>query len=448
MIINNNPETVSTDFDTADRLYFEPLTEEDVLAVAMREKVDGIIVQFGGQTAINLAETLALHGLPVLGTAMSAIDLAEDREKCHELWSTWPFPGRSGAALSLQEAMDRTALASPLVVRPSYVLGGRAMEIVESEEELYRYLKLAVSISKEHPVLIDRYLNGKELEVDAVSDGTNVIIPGILEHIERAGVHSGDSIAVYPAPSISAKEAETVAYYTTSICRALGIRGVVNIQYVIYKGQVYALEVNPRGSRTLPLLSKVTGVPLVELAVRAMLGESLRDNPYGLGLLPNKPYFAVKAPVFSFAKLKNVEVLLGPEMRSTGEVLGVGLDLKTAVCKALLGAGLALKKERKVLATQNGEILPLLEKLKEMGAEYEICTDYEKNREKLARGQYGLVVACDKSRSDFLLRRQAVEYGIPAVSSPDTLRLIVENMDADLTEKPLELSECLEGNLC
>lgn len=319
------------------------------------------------------------------------------------------------------------------------------MEIVESEEELYRYLKLAVSISKEHPVLIDRYLNGKELEVDAVSDGTNVIIPGILEHIERAGVHSGDSIAVYPAPSISAKEAETVAYYTTSICRALGIRGVVNIQYVIYKGQVYVLEVNPRGSRTLPLLSKVTGVPLVELAVRAMLGESLRDNPYGLGLLPNKPYFAVKAPVFSFAKLKNVEVLLGPEMRSTGEVLGVGLDLKTAVCKALLGAGLALKKERKVLATQNGEILPLLEKLKEMGAEYEICTDYEKNREKLARGQYGLVVACDKSRSDFLLRRQAVEYGIPAVSSPDTLRLIVENMDADLTgEKPLELSECLE----
>ncbi|HPT61114.1 MAG TPA: carbamoyl-phosphate synthase large subunit [Bacillota bacterium] len=451
VIINNNPETVSTDFDTADRLYFEPLTEEDVLAVAMREKVDGIIVQFGGQTAINLAETLALHGLPVLGTAMSAIDLAEDREKCHELLEHLAIPqAEGGAAFSLQEAMGiGLRLGFPLVVRPSYVLGGRAMEIVESEEELYRYLKLAVSISKEHPVLIDRYLNGKELEVDAVSDGTNVIIPGILEHIERAGVHSGDSIAVYPAPSISAKEAETVAYYTTSICRALGIRGVVNIQYVIYKGQVYVLEVNPRGSRTLPLLSKVTGVPLVELAVRAMLGESLRDNPYGLGLLPNKPYFAVKAPVFSFAKLKNVEVLLGPEMRSTGEVLGVGLDLKTAVCKALLGAGLALKKERKVLATQNGEILPLLEKLKEMGAEYEICTDYEKNREKLARGQYGLVVACDKSRSDFLLRRQAVEYGIPAVSSPDTLRLIVENMDADLTgEKPLELSECLEGNLC
>lgn len=451
VIINNNPETVSTDFDTADRLYFEPLTEEDVLAVALREKVDGIIVQFGGQTAINLAETLALYGLPVLGTAMSAIDLAEDREKCHEFLEHLGIPqAEGGSAFSLQEAMGiGLKLGFPLVVRPSYVIGGRAMEIVRSEDELYRYLKLAVSISSDHPVLVDRYLAGKELEVDAVSDGTNVIIPGILEHIERAGIHSGDSVAVYPTIGITKNEEEKIALYTTSICRALGIRGVVNIQYVIYNNQIFILEINPRGSRTLPMLSKVTGVPLVELAVRAMLGESLRDNPYGLGLLPPKPYFAVKAPVFSFAKLKNVEVLLGPEMRSTGEVLGLGINLKTAIYKALVGTGLVLKTGDKVLATGNHELLPQLEKLKEKGVLFEICTDYTLSRDRLRNGDFDLVVVPDRSREDFLLRRQAVEYGIPTVTSLDTLRLITENMDIDLTEcKPYELKEYLGGRIC
>ncbi len=434
VIINNNPETVSTDFDTADRLYFEPLTKEDVISVAEKEKVDGIIVQFGGQTAINLAGDLALEGLPVLGTAISAIDLAEDREKCHAILEHLGIPqSEGGACISLQEAMGiGLKLGFPLIVRPSYVLGGRAMEIVHNEEELYHYLQLAVEISEDHPVLVDRYLSGKEIEVDAVSDGTNVIIPGILEHIERAGIHSGDSIAVYPAFSLTKSEKELITRYTTSICRAFGIRGVVNIQFVLYKNRVYLLEINPRGSRTLPIMTKATGVPLIELAIQAMLGESLRNNPFGLGLLPDKSYYAVKVPVFSFAKLGNVEVLLGPEMRSTGEVLGLGLDLKTAMYKALLSANLSLKDGARVLATQNGELTPLLQKLQSKGVLVEVCKDYNKASSALKKGEFNLLIAPDRKKEDFILRRQAVEYGIPTISSPDTLEAILAGMDAFL----------------
>ncbi len=446
VIVNNNPETVSTDFDTADRLYFEPLTAEDVLAVANEEAVDGVIVQFGGQTAINLASTLALEGLPVLGTAISAIDLAEDREKCHEILKHLGIPqAEGGAAISLQEAMGiGLKLGFPLVVRPSYVLGGRAMEVVHNEEELYRYLQLAVEITEDHPVLVDRYLAGKEIEIDAVSDGTNVIIPGIMEHVERAGIHSGDSIAVYPASTLSSQEEMTIARYTTSICRAFGIRGVVNIQYVLYNKQIYILEINPRGSRTLPIMSKVTGVPLVELAIKAMLGESLRNNPYGLGLLPKKSYYAVKAPVFSFAKLGNVEVALGPEMRSTGEVLGLGNDLQTAMHKALVSAGISLNSGDRVLATTNGELTPILECLQKNGVEVEICKDYALNQKRLKNGDFNLLVAPDKTRENFLLRRQAVEYGIPTISSPDTLKAVLEGMQATL-KAPLSLNEYLGG---
>ncbi len=434
VIINNNPETVSTDFDTADRLYFEPLTKEDVLSVAEKEKVDGIIVQFGGQTAINLAGHLALEGLPVLGTAISAIDLAEDREKCQAILAHLAIPqAEGGACISLQEAMGiGLKLGFPLIVRPSYVLGGRAMEIVYNEEDLYHYLQLAVEISEDHPVLVDRYLSGKEIEVDAVSDGTNVMIPGILEHIERAGIHSGDSIAVYPAFSLTKSEKDLIVRYTTSICRAIGIRGVVNIQFVLYKNRVYLLEINPRGSRTLPIMTKATGVPLIELAIRAMLGESLRNNPFGLGLLPDKPYYAVKVPVFSFEKLGNVEVLLGPEMRSTGEVLGLGPDLKTAMYKALLSANLSLKNGARVLATQNGELTPLLQKLQSKGVSVEVCQDYSKASARLKRGEFNLLIAPDRKKEDFILRRQAVEYGIPTISSPDTLEAIMAGMEANL----------------
>lgn len=446
IIVNNNPETVSTDFDTADRLYFEPLTAEDVLAVAEREDVDGLIVQFGGQTAINLAPTLALAGLPILGTALSAIDLAEDRKKCHELLNHLGIPqAEGGAAYSLQEAMGiGLKLGFPLMVRPSYVIGGRAMEIVHNEEELYRYLKLAVEITEDQPVLVDRYLEGKEIEIDAVSDGTNLIIPGILEHIERAGIHSGDSIGVYPAFSLSEEDEKKIVRYTTSICRSLGIRGVVNIQFVLYQNQIYCLEINPRASRTLPIMSKVTGIPLIELAIKVMLGESLRDNPYGLGLIKKKPYYAVKMPVFSFEKLGNVEVLLGPEMRSTGEVLGLGKDLKTAIHKAFISCGLTLQCGDRVLVTKNGSLVPLLEKLQQKGIHTEICTDYLQSLQKLKEGNFNLLVAPDKCKEDFNLRRQAVEYGIPTISSIDTLNALIEGIDA-FDSMPLSLQEYLKG---
>ncbi len=320
IIVNNNPETVSTDFDTADRLYFEPLVPEDVLNILKKEKPEGVIVQFGGQTAINLARPLQDAGINILGTSVEDIDRAEDRERFDQLLIELGIPKPPGrTAFSVDEALKIAGeIGFPVLVRPSYVLGGRAMEIVYNNDELLNYMETAVKVTPEHPVLVDKYLFGKELEVDAIADGETVLIPGIMEHIERAGVHSGDSIAVYPPRSISAPDRGKMVDYTTKLALALNVRGLINIQYVQHGNEIYVLEVNPRSSRTVPYLSKITGVPMVNLATRVIMGDKLKDLGYQGGLYPESEFVGVKAPVFSFSKLSQVDVTLGPEMKSTG----------------------------------------------------------------------------------------------------------------------------------
>ncbi len=348
ILINSNPETVSTDFDTSDRLYFESLDDESVGEILRHEGLNGdlavpTVLQFGGQTAINLAHPLSERGVEVLGSPVDTIDLAEDRERFEAFLSRIDIPQPPGVAVTnLQDALRAAdSIGYPVLVRPSYVLGGRAMEVVYTADHLARYLTESVEFSQSRPVLIDRYLAGKEIEVDAISDGERVLIPGIMEHIERAGVHSGDSFAVYPALHLYPTEVETIVEYTTKIALELGVIGLVNIQYVSLSGKIFVLEVNPRSSRTVPFLSKVTGVPMIKLATQAMLGRSLQDQGYEGGLWPRQPLVAVKAPVFSMAKLRGVEVNLGPEMKSTGEVMGIDRELGPAFYKALLASGLS-----------------------------------------------------------------------------------------------------------
>ncbi|MDE2930592.1 MAG: carbamoyl-phosphate synthase large subunit [Chloroflexota bacterium] len=342
IMVNSNPETVSTDFDTSDRLYFEPLDTESVLNVLDNEGVPPTIVQFGGQTAINLAEPLTLENVALAGSGVSAIDLAEDRRKFEAFLDRLGIPQPPGAAVTNVE--DALSIASnigyPVLVRPSYVLGGRAMEIVNTPEDLKSYVATAVQLSTRHPVLVDKYLQGKEVEVDAICDGKDVLIPGIMEHIERAGVHSGDSFAVYPPRDLHAHTEQTIVDYTTRICLELGVLGLVNIQYVIFQDEVFVLEVNPRSSRTVPFLSKVTDVPMVRLATLTMLGKTLVEMGYKGGLWPKQPLVAVKAPVFSMAKLRGVETSVGPEMKSTGEVMGVDVTFEAALYKAMVASGL------------------------------------------------------------------------------------------------------------
>ena len=342
IMVNSNPETVSTDFDTSDRLYFEPLDTESVLNVLDNEGVPPTIVQFGGQTAINLAEPLTLESVSLAGSGVSAIDLAEDRRKFEAFLDRLGIPQPPGAAVTNVD--DALSVASnigyPVLVRPSYVLGGRAMEIVNTADDLKSYVATAVQLSTRHPVLVDKYLQGKEVEVDAICDGKEVLIPGIMEHIERAGVHSGDSFAVYPPRDLYDHLEETIVDYTTRICLELGVLGLVNIQYVIFQDEVFVLEVNPRSSRTVPFLSKVTEVPMVRLATLSMLGKSLTDMGYAGGLWPQQPLVAVKAPVFSMAKLRGVETSVGPEMKSTGEVMGVDVTFEAALYKAMVASGL------------------------------------------------------------------------------------------------------------
>ena len=353
IIINNNPETVSTDFDTADRLYFEPLTIEDVMHVIDKEKPAGVIVQFGGQTAINLAAPLAARGVTIFGTSVENIDRAENREKFDELLTELSIPRPAGVSVvSAEEALAGAKdIGYPVVVRPSYVLGGRAMEIVYSDAELSEYISRAVIASTGHPVLLDRYMQGTEVEVDAICDGVDVLIPGIMEHIERAGVHSGDSIAVYPPMTLQREEIETISDYTRRLALGLNVKGLLNIQYVIVDNIVYVIEVNPRSSRTVPFLSKVTGVPMVAMATDIAMGHSLASFGLGNGLLPFKPYTAVKAPVFSFAKMQQVETSLGPEMKSTGEVMGIDYHKARALYKALTASGLSVPDTGTVLFT-------------------------------------------------------------------------------------------------
>lgn len=467
IVINNNPETVSTDFDTSDALYFEPLTEEDVMEIIDKEKPEGVICQFGGQTAINLATPMAKQGVRIIGTSNEGIDLAEDRERFDTLMGQLGIPRPKGCLVeSVQEALEKIKeLEYPLIVRPSYVLGGRAMQIVYDESELLQYLREAVVASHEHPVLIDQYMVGREVEVDAISDGIDVCIPGIMEQIERAGVHSGDSFAVYPPQHLSQEIIDTLVKYTKDIACAMNVKGLVNIQFIVVGGKVYVIEVNPRASRTVPFMSKVTGINMVEYAVRIALGEPLKTLGIPLGLMPPKPYVAIKAPVFSFSKLGLVEIKLGPEMKSTGEVMGIGHTYQEALYKAVVASNLDVPAKGNILITvsdrdkeeaaevargfaeagyhiictsgtgayfkEKGIPVEIVKKMNEKG---ENCEKYLKS------GRVDAVIntisyGTEIEQQGYDLRRIAVELAIPCLTSLDTAREVL-NVMAGQSEAP------------
>ncbi|MGG3452914.1 carbamoyl-phosphate synthase large subunit [Paenibacillus rhizolycopersici] len=461
VIINNNPETVSTDFNTSDRLYFEPLFFEDVMNVIEEEKPVGVIVQFGGQTAINLAAPLQAEGVRILGTSLESIDEAEDRKKFEALLSKLDIAQPKGSTVtSVEEAVGTAqSLGYPVLVRPSYVLGGRAMEIVYSDEELLRYMEEAVNINPQHPVLIDRYMLGKEVEVDAICDGETVLIPGIMEHIERAGVHSGDSIAVYPPQHLSEELKGKIAEITMKIARELKTIGLVNIQFVIYKNEVYVIEVNPRSSRTVPFLSKVTNIPMANVATQCILGTKLSDLGYQNGLWPESTQVAVKVPVFSFAKLRRVEPTLGPEMKSTGEVMGRDPQYAKALYKGLIGAGMKIPATGAIIATvadkDKQEAVDLLRGFYRLGykiiatdgtasalieAGIHVTTVYKLSEgvpnilDLIRNGEAHFVINTltkgkEPERDGFRIRREAVENGVVCMTSLDTVRALLEMLE-------------------
>jgi len=466
VIINNNPETVSTDFDTADRLYFEPLTPEDVLNIIDKEKPAGVVVQFGGQTAINLAGPLAEAGVKILGSSVESIDEAEDRERFDQLLTRLNIPRPRGTTVFTVEAAVAAAekIGYPVVVRPSYVLGGRAMEIVFQQKELEAYMTWAVQVTPDHPVLVDKYLMGLEVEVDAICDGESVLIPGIMEHVERAGVHSGDSIAVYPPRNLDQAMIDTIISYTDRIALGLRVKGLVNIQYVVYQNVLYVLEVNPRSSRTVPFLSKVTGIPMVKLATEIMLGKKLAALGYAPGLHPAPRYTAVKAPVFSFNKMTQVDITLGPEMKSTGEVMGIDGDYHCAVYKALIASGISIPRGGKILASitdrDKPEAVELLRQFVRGG--FELIATQETARAlqraevpvsavvkgldditplfKTAQIKLAIITPTKgkiDTREGFQIRRASVEYGVPCLTSLDTAGALLQ-----------VLQRVPESNLC
>ncbi len=378
LMINNNPETVSTDFDIADKLYFESLYIDNIMNIVRSEKPEGVIVQLGGQTSVNLAEGLTKHGVKILGTSFESMDLAEDREKFGNFLDGLSIPSPTGNSVTSVEDALKTVekLGYPVVVRPSYVIGGRAMEVVHDDEGLVRYMTEAVSLSKKHPVLVDKYVRGTEIEVDAICDGEDILIPGIMEHVEKTGVHSGDSISIYPHVTLSDETVQKLVDYTKKIATNLNTVGLVNIQYVFDGKDIYVIEVNPRASRTVPILSKVTGVPMVKLAVDAMLGKKLKDCEYGTGLMENKDLYAVKVPVFSGEKLTDVDMYLGPEMKSTGEVLGMDTDLNAAIYKGFVASGIKIPTGGTLYASlrevdKNEEGLEVIKGYVNLG--FEIC---------------------------------------------------------------------------
>ncbi|MBB5323750.1 carbamoyl-phosphate synthase large subunit [Anoxybacillus tepidamans] len=468
IIINNNPETVSTDFSISDKLYFEPLTIEDVMHVIDLEQPVGVIVQFGGQTAINLAAELAARGVRILGTSLEDLDRAENRDKFEQTLSQLGIPQPKGkTAFSVREAVRiAEEIGYPVLVRPSYVLGGRAMEIVYKEEELLHYMEHAVKVNPQHPVLIDRYLIGKEIEVDAISDGETVFIPGIMEHIERAGVHSGDSIAVYPPQTLTSDIQQKIVDYTVKLARGLRIVGLLNIQFVMYKNEVYVLEVNPRSSRTVPFLSKITDVPMANVATKVILGAKLKDLGYETGLKPASEGVYVKAPVFSFAKLRNVDISLGPEMKSTGEVIGKDQTFEKALYKGLVASGIHIRPHGAVLLTiadkDKEEAIELARRFYEIGYQLlatngtaetlraadipvtvvnKIHSDSPNILDVIRQGKAQVVINTltkgKQPESDgFRIRREAVENGIPCLTSLDTAKamlLVIESMTFSTT---------------
>ncbi|MDE7253972.1 MAG: carbamoyl-phosphate synthase large subunit [Acetatifactor sp.] len=461
IIINNNPETVSTDFDIADKLYFEPLTPEDVESIVNIEHPDGAVVQFGGQTAIKLTESLMKMGVPILGTKAEDVDAAEDRELFDRILEETKIPRAAGGTVYTAEEAKEVAnrLGYPVLVRPSYVLGGQGMQIAISDAEIEEFMAIINRIAQDHPILVDKYLMGKEIEVDAVCDGTDVLIPGIMEHIERTGVHSGDSISVYPAPTIGKLIKDKIAEYTRRLAKALHVKGLINIQFIAQGEDVYVIEVNPRSSRTVPYISKVTGIPIVDLATQVILGRTIRELGYEPGLQPEAQYYAIKMPVFSFEKIRGAEISLGPEMKSTGECLGIAKDFHEALYKAFLGAGVNLPKHKQIIMTvkdaDKGEAIEIGRRFERLG-----YTIYATRSTAAALNEAGvkarkvnkisqesptvmdlilghkidLVIDTptqgrDKSRDGFLIRRNAIETGVYCITAMDTARALVTSLE-------------------
>ena len=467
IIINNNPETVSTDFDIADKLYFEPLTAEDVENVVRIEKPDGAVVQFGGQTAIKLTESLMKMGVPILGTKAEDVDAAEDRELFDEILEQTKIPRAAGGTVFTAEEAKEVAnrLGYPVLVRPSYVLGGQGMQIALNDAEIEEFMAVINRYAQDHPILVDKYLQGKELEVDAVCDGIDILIPGIMEHIERTGVHSGDSISVYPAPTISDKVRDTIAEYSRRLAKALHVIGLINIQFIAMGDEVYVIEVNPRSSRTVPYISKVTGIPIVDLATEVIIGKKIKDLGYEPGLQPKADYFAIKMPVFSFEKIRGAEISLGPEMKSTGECLGIAETFDEALYKAFLGAGVDLPKHKQMIITvkdaDKGEAIEIGRRFEKLGytiyatrSTAQALKDAGVSARKVNKihqesptvmdlllgHRIDLVIDTptqgrDKSRDGFLIRRTAIETGVNCLTSLDTANALLTSLENGKKDK-------------
>ena len=470
IIINNNPETVSTDFDIADKLYFEPLTPEDVESVVRLEKPDGAVVQFGGQTAIKLTEALMKMGVPILGTSAENVDAAEDRELFDEILEQCQIPRPKGGTVYTAEEAKEVAnrLGYPVLVRPSYVLGGQGMQIAINDEDVEEFIGIINRIAQDHPILVDKYLQGKEIEVDAVCDGEDILIPGIMEHIERAGIHSGDSISVYPAKSISQKVKDTIEEYTKRLARSLHVIGLINIQFIAVGEDVYVIEVNPRSSRTVPYISKVTGIPIVPLATKVILGYKIKDLGYTPGLQKEADYFAVKMPVFSFEKIRDADISLGPEMKSTGECLGIAKTFNEALYKAFLGAGICLPKYKNMIMTvrdeDKAEAVEIAKRFEALGyniyatkgtaralmdADVQVRLTRKVEQESpnildlILGHEIDLVIdtpsqGVEHSHDGFVIRRHAIETGVNVLTAIDTAKALVASLE-DTDHKNLTL---------
>ena len=461
IIVNNNPETVSTDFDIADKLYFEPLTPEDVESIVDLEHPDGAVVQFGGQTAIKLTESLMKMGVPILGTSAENVDAAEDRELFDKILEECQIPRPTGGTVYTAEEAKEVAnrLGYPVLVRPSYVLGGQGMQIAINDQDVDQYIGIINRIAQEHPILVDKYLQGKEIEVDAVCDGEDILIPGIMEHIERAGIHSGDSISVYPARTISDSAKRTIEEYTRKLAKSLHVLGMINIQFIVCGEEVYVIEVNPRSSRTVPYISKVTGIPIVPLATQVILGHKLKDLGYTPGLQPEAKHYAIKMPVFSFEKIRGADVNLGPEMKSTGECLGISESFNEALYKAFLGAGVNLPKHKNMIITVRDEdkqdIIPIARRFQNLGykiyATRSTAKVLNENGVKAVRTNkieqpspnlMDLILAhkidlvidtpsqgVEKAKDGFIIRRNAIETGVNVLTALDTAEALVTSLE-------------------
>ena len=477
IIVNNNPETVSTDFDVANKLYFEPLTPEDVENIVDIEKPDGAVVQFGGQTAIKLTQALMEMGVPILGTSAENVDAAEDRELFDQILEECGIPRPKGhTVFTTEEALEAAnELGYPVLVRPSYVLGGQGMQIAINDDDIIEFMSIINRHVQEHPILVDKYLMGKEVEVDAVCDGEDILIPGIMEHIECAGIHSGDSISVYPAQSIKPEIQEVLVDYTRKLARSLHVIGLINIQFIVYHEDVYVIEVNPRSSRTVPYISKVTGIPIVKLASQVILGAKIRELGYETGLAKKAEYIAIKMPVFSFEKLRGAEISLGPEMKSTGECLGIARTFYEALSKAFLGAGINLPKHKKMILTvrtqEQEDAVPIARRFLALG--YEIYATLG-TKKALARAgveviginkieqeaptlmdlllehEIDLVIDIPKqgehSHDGFLIRRTSIETGVTCLTSLDTANALLTSLEhVDKTQMSLIDIAAIEG---